>query len=99
MTDPQQTMLAALRDLAQSTEVLTRSLDDHDLEKAHEAISVLLMQGLTYFGPESPAMQQFFPVWDAIKNHIDHRDVLRASEQVQVWDRQLHEVISIVEQG
>lgn len=99
MDDKRQGMLGALRDLAQTTDVLIRSLERQDLEKAHEAISVLLMQGMDYFGPASALMQQCFPVWDAVRSHIDRGDAALALGQSQVWSRQLDEVIAIVEQG
>lgn len=37
-------MLVALENLRETTEILDKSLSDQDLEKAHEAISVMLMR-------------------------------------------------------
>ncbi len=99
MTTQSEAMLAALQELATTTDILIKALSDNDSDKAHEAISVLLMQGMDFFGPKSTAMQQFFPVWDAIKSHIDRHDVQRALSQSRTWKTQLHEVISIVKQG
>lgn len=99
MTKQSEAMLNALHELAITTDILITSLSGNDLDKAHEAISVLLMQGVHFFGAESAAMQQFFPVWDAIKNHIDRSDVPRALGQARTWKTQLHEVVSLVKQG
>lgn len=92
-------MLTALRDLSITTDVLINGLAADDLDKGHEAVSVLLMQGMNYFGPKSSAMQQFFPAWDAIKNHIDRGDGPRAAGQARLWKTQLEELISIVTNG
>jgi len=99
MTKQQEAMLTALQDLAITTDILIKGLSDNDLDKAHEAVSILLMQGMDFFGAQSTAMQQFFPVWDAIKRHIDQGDVPRALGQARTWKTQLHEVISLVKQG
>lgn len=99
MTKQQDAMLTTLQDLAITTDILIKGLSDKDLDKAHEAVSILLMQGMDFFGAESPAMQQFFPVWDSIKSHIDRSDVPLALGQARTWKAQLHEVISLVKQG
>ena len=99
MTTQSEAMLAALQELATTTDILIKALSDNDSDKAHEAISVLLMQGMDFFGQESTAMQQFFPVGDAIKSYINRHDVQRALSQSRTWKIQLHEVISIVKQG
>ena len=90
-------MLAALQDLSRTTDILLKSLAASDDDKAHEAISVMLMQGMNYFGAHSPVMKQFFPVWDAIKSHIDRSDMPRALRQAQTWRTQLNEVMVIVQ--
>lgn len=92
-------MLTALRDLSITTDVLVNGLAAGNLDKGREAVSVLLMQGMNYFGPKSTVMQQFFPVWDAIKDHIDRSDGPRAMGQARLWKTQLEEVIAIVANG
>jgi K+/H+ antiporter YhaU regulatory subunit KhtT len=89
-------MLNALNELQITTDILLEALSRNDLDKSHEAISVMLMQGMDFFGPEHPAMQQFFPVWDAIKQHIDSGNVERAVGQTNTWKKQLQEVVEIV---
>ena len=96
MTKQIETVLTALQELAITTDVLIKGLSDKDLDKAHEAVSVMLMQGVDFFGAD---MHQFFPVWDSIKSHIDRCDVARALGQARTWETQLHEVISLVKQG
>jgi len=92
-TDPK---LVALNDLDKTTNILIEALLNYDLDKAHEAISIMLMQGMNYWGPDNPALQQCFPVWDAIKKHIDTSNVIGALGQTKTWQSQLHEVIEIV---
>ncbi len=89
-------MLNELLELQTTTKILLVALVDNDREKANEAISVLLMQGTDWFGPEHPAMQQFFPVWDAIRSHLENGNVEQALNQSQTWDAQLSEVINLV---
>jgi hypothetical protein len=52
----------ALENLHEKTEILEKSLSDQDLEKAHEAISVMLMQCTETFGIEHLVMKQILPV-------------------------------------
>lgn len=89
-------MLKVLIELKVTTDVLLEALRGGDLDKAHEAVSVLLMQGMTMLGRDHPAMQQFFPVWSAIEGHIGGGNVTRALGQSETWSRQLSEVIEIV---
>ena len=99
MAKPGDGMLSALRELATTTEILIKGLKNNNLEKANEAVTILLMQGMDYFGAESVAMKQFFPVWDTIRKHLDRGDVGQALGQSQLWKSQLFEVMSIVEKG
>jgi len=98
MTDQRAVLLEAWNDLSATTDVLLASLEASDEDKAHEAVSVMLMQGLNYFGSNSVAMKQCFTVWDAIKLHIDRSDLTRALSQARRWRAQLDEIISIVGQ-
>jgi hypothetical protein len=92
-------MINALLSLDETTTILLNALRCSDEEKAYEAISVLLMQGMEFYGPDHPAMQQFFPVWDAIRSYIEVSDLNSAIEQSEIWQHQLHEVIEIVKKG
>ncbi len=96
MTDQQQQMLYALNDLSLTTQILMDALSNNDSDKSHEAVSVLLMQGLGHLGADSPAMQQFFPVFDNIKRYIDTDDLATALGQTRIFERQLKEIVEIV---
>jgi len=96
MSTNAQQMLKALGELEMTTNILVAALIANDNDKAHEAISVLLMQGLDFFGTSHPVMQQFSPVWSAIKTHIDASNIPRALTQAGIWKAQLLEVIKIV---
>jgi hypothetical protein len=96
MANEQTTALDVLNVFGETTDILLKALAKPDLDKAHEAISVLLMQGMEMFGREHPLMCQFFPVWDAIKSHIDSDNVERALSQTITWKKQLAEVKAIV---
>ena len=89
----------ALNVLQETTNVLLDALRKGDLAKAHEAVSVLLMQGIDFYGLNHPVIQQCLPVWDAIKGHIDRGDTRRALEQTETWGHQLTEVIELVRAG
>ena len=99
MNDHQLRMIASLEEINATTEVLIKALDSNDLDKSHEAISIMLLQGMDFFGPQSPAMQQFFPVWDRIRAYIDSQDLLLARGQTEIWHSQLKEIIAIVRNG
>lgn len=92
-------MLDVLNDLDATTDILLAALSNSDEDKAYEAISVLLLQGIETIGKDHPVMQQCFPVWDAIRNHIESLDLERAHSQTVTWKRQLGEVIEIVQNG
>ena len=89
-------MLNVLNEFKTTTGILLQTLRAGNLDKAHEAVSVLLMQGMTMLGQEHPAMQQFFPVWSAIESHVTSGKTERALGQTEIWNRQLDEVIEIV---
>ena len=99
MDNQKQGIIFALKDIDFTTNKIIESLESGDLDKAHEGISIMLMQGMNHFGPQSPAMQQFFPVWDSIKSYIESKDLDSAIGQTKIWQRQLHEIISMVEQS
>ena len=95
MTNEQMQPIDILDIFEETTDILLDALSRSDFDKAHEAISILLMQGMDMYGIEHPLMQQCFPVWDAIKNHIDSEDIARALSQTKTWKKQLAEVRSI----
>jgi hypothetical protein len=90
---------AALQALLKLTDVVVDHLTRGEGEKAHAALTVLLMAALGSLGPESFAMKQFFPVLNAIKKHIDASDLGRALNQTHVFKAQLKEIIDIVQAG
>jgi hypothetical protein len=70
------------------------SVDNND--KSHEAVTILLMQGLHTLGAESVAMKQFFPVFDVIKRRIDSGNLPGALGQAELFQTQLSEIITMV---
>lgn len=96
MTDQKQQMLYGLNDLSLTTQILIDALSSNESDRSHEAVSVLLMQGLRHFGADSPAMKQFFPVFDNIKRYIDADDLATALGQTKVFERQLKEIVELV---
>jgi hypothetical protein len=92
MNSHNQTMMQTLNVLLDTISILKTALSDQDDDKAHEAVSVLLMQCMTLLGPESPVMQHFFPVMDAIKRRIDAEDLEGALQQTVIFERQLNEI-------
>ena len=85
-----------LQEIQQSTEVLLRALDANDAEKATEAITVMLHQGMDGFGKVSPTMNSLFPVWNAIYTHIQNGDIGRAVSQTNTWKTQLKDLMGLV---
>jgi hypothetical protein len=96
VNNQKQQFLSALDDLSQTVQILTGALTTGDSDKSHEAVTILLQQGLMYFGAESEVMKQFFPVFDRIKRHIDANNLSSALGQTRVFEQQLGEVITIV---
>jgi hypothetical protein len=89
-------MINALNDLDATTNILLAALLNSKEDSAHQAISVMLMQGMHYFGNNDAVIQQFFPVWDAIGNDIESIRMEKALSQARTWKAQLQEVIEIV---
>jgi len=101
MNETNSNMIQSLEDVAVSatTQILINHLSAFDEGKSHEAISVLLMQGLTLLGQKSVAMQQFFPVFDTIKRRMDSSDLQGALGQAREFQTQLNEIISLIRKG
>ncbi len=95
-TPEQEQACAAIDMLLETVEILTAALEKKDDDKAHEAVSVLLMQCMTTYGQDHPVMQQFFPVMDTIKRRIDSMELDAALRQTKIFEGQLHEVKEIV---
>jgi hypothetical protein len=87
---------AAIDMLLETVSILNTALEDEDDDKAHEAVSVLLMQCMANYGQDHPVMQQFFPVMDSIKRSIDSMELETAQRQSKLFEGQLHEVREIV---
>ena len=89
-------MEGIFREFRQATDILIDALARSDLEKAHEAVSVMLSMGMHYLGPDNPAFQQCFPVWDRLEKLISTEQLELARSQADTWSKQLDEVIEIV---
>lgn len=96
MTNEQLELSEAWDILGETTDILLTSLISEDMDKSHEAVSVLLLQAMNIFGPDHTVFQQCFPVWDAIKLHIDANNQERALSQARTWKKQLDEVKAII---
>jgi len=92
-----QNLKKILNDFKATTSTLVLALRSEDLDKAHEAVSILLMHGMSHLGPDHAAMKQFMPVWSRIEAHISEGKIENALGQAQLWSRQLDEVITLVE--
>jgi hypothetical protein len=92
----QEQACAAIDDLLETVGILSRALNAKNDGKAHEAVSVLLTQCMTTYGPDHPIMKQFFPVMDVIKQRIDSMELDAALRQTKLFEGQLQEVKKIV---
>ena len=97
MSGQNENMVNALKELGTTSGILVEALRRNDSEKAHEAVTVLLMQGMELFGPTSVAMQQFFPVFDSIKTRIDAGNLVGALSQTEVFQAQLQEILEMIQ--
>lgn len=91
-------MITNLDVMIESNQVLKAALSRCDDDKAHEAISVMLMQAMALFGAESVAMKRFFPVMDVIKQRIDNLDLEGALRQAETFELQLIEIQQLMKQ-
>ncbi len=98
MNDAPHPLTEGLHVLLASSQILVDALHASDADKAQEAITIMLMQGLDYFGASSELMQQFFPVFVTIKARIDAHHLLTALGQTELLRTQLDEVIALVRQ-
>jgi hypothetical protein len=80
-------------------DILLRHLAADDKDGSREAVFILLLQGLGFFGgPEGP-MMHLFPVVDSIRIKIDKSDLDGASRQALIFRQQLEEVKVLIQDG
>lgn len=97
MNDNREAVSAALEQWSVTLDTLIRQLVDADEDASHEAVSILLVQGLGLFGgPVSVVMQESFPVLDAIQKKVDASDLDGALRQALVFRQQLEEIRDLV---
>jgi hypothetical protein len=96
MNNPPQNPLAVLAVLRETCSILNGALQDKDDDKAHEAVSVLLMQAIQFLGMDSPVMAHLFPPMDVIKRRIDAMDLEGALGQTELFDRQIGEIMDLI---
>jgi hypothetical protein len=96
MNPQKQQAISALNTLLETVAILRAALSEEDDNKAHEAVSVLLTQAMTFYGADHPVFQQFFPVLDTIKRRIDAMQLEDALCQAELFDGQLREVQTII---
>ena len=89
-------MLQPLSELKYSTGVLIAALESSDADKAHEAVSVMLMQFMHKLADDDVAAAQFFPVLDRLEQLIAQSQLTAALRQAATFDRQLGEIIAMI---
>ena len=88
--------LAAIDGVIATVAILIKHLSEADEDKSYEANSILVIQAMTYFGPESEIMQHFFPVMDRLEQLIKRSDLVAAREQAMLFKTQLQEVQQLI---
>jgi hypothetical protein len=91
--------LAAIEDFIATNDILIRKLSDNDEDGAYEAISVMLMQVFQIYGPESAVMRQLFPVMGIIEKFVSSSNLKAALAQTLIFEKQLHEIRTLILQG
>lgn len=91
-----QEMMDNLDVVLETASILKTALKSQDRGEAHEAVTVMLLQGMGLFGPESLAMEPFFPVMEATKRRIDGMDLPGSSRQVGLFETQIGEIKSCI---
>jgi|SRR5579871_885003 len=102
MSDLKDKALASLDELLSTGEILRKKLHVSDKDNgdgATEAISVMLMQLLHFYGPTHPAAKQLFPAMDRIKARIDQANYVGALSDVEYLIESLKEIREIVEKS
>ena len=102
MTDnktEQERALAAINTVVETNGVLVAALRAGDSDKAHEAVSVMLLQVTEIYGRDSVAFTQFFPVMDVVQRRIAGGDLAGALRQSESFNRQLFEIRALVGGG
>lgn len=60
-----------LNDLIYAMEVLRDAVSAKDRDKAHEAVTVFLMEFASFFGVQSNFFKRTFPLLEQLKGHIE----------------------------
>lgn len=92
----QQQALAGIDALIETVDILMTHLSESDGDKAHEAISVMLMQVMGIGGPDSELMQLLFPVMDRLQRLIVSSNLGEALAQAELFKTQLQEVQQLI---
>jgi hypothetical protein len=92
----QQRALAVMDTLIETIDILMTHLSEADGDKAHEAISVMLMQVMHVGGLGSDFMQQVFPVMDRLQRLIVSSNLGEALAQAELFKTQLQEVQQLI---
>ena len=99
LSENQETVLRNLAAWSETLDVLIQHLTAVNEDASREAVFVLLLQGLGFFGgPEGP-MSHLFPVVDSIRSKIDKPDLEGALRQATLFRQQLNEVRVLVCSG
>ena len=100
MSDLKVKVLATLDELLFTAKILLKNLAVSDWDNgdsAFEAISVMLLQLLEFYGPEHLAAQQLFPVMDRIQTRIRFRNYIGARLDAEYLIKALKEMRTLVE--
>ena len=95
LTPEQEQKCASIDMFLETIEILNTALEAKNHDKAHEAVTILLMQCMTTFGQNHPVTQQFFPVMDTIQRRINSMELEAALRQSKLFEKQLNEVKQI----
>jgi len=102
MHPQQRRLLAIFDDLLETARILHGKLlqaHQDNGDGAHEAISVMLMQTMNYFGADSPAFQQLFPAMEQVKRRIDTANYVGAIWAAEDLTKALREIRALIEAG
>ncbi len=96
MSEGNERNFAAFESYMGALDVLIDAMSRRDVDKSNEAVTVMLTRAVDLWGPNSGSdrsiMQQFFPVMDRIKTHIDNGDFEAATRQAKLFKTQIGEI-------
>ena len=95
-TNNQQQALALIDTLIDTVDILRTHLSEADGDKAHEAISVMLMQVVHVGGPGSGFMRLLSPVMDRLQRLIASSNLGVALEQAELFKTQMLEIRQLI---